>query len=443
MNTLTENSTAGEKARFIQSQIPAHGLFDALTWRVSPKPFVLGGTLAGELESLGRLLLQFNRAANLLYRQSVAGKQPAWVARWLEQGKPAELIELQRSAAFKNDVPRVIRPDLILEDNGFGISELDSVPGGIGLTGWLSRTYSQIPGSGAIIGGPEGMIEGFAGLFDPEKPVHIVVSEEASTYRPEMQWLCEQLGPRFQVRNSVFDAFETGDSVYRFFELFDIPQVANASALFRLAGEKSIRLTPPPKSFFEEKMLLALLWNRNLQEFWRRELGERFLHRMQEIVPETWVVDPTPLPPHGAIPNLELTDWAQLKSLSQRDRQLILKISGFSEKAWGARGVFLGSDLSTADWSVAVDEAIREFPRSPYILQRYRKPRLVDSEWYDFDTGQVVPMPGRVRLCPYYFVHGEGDAARTKLGGVLATICPADKKIIHGMSAAIMAPGAV
>ena len=34
-------------------------------------------------------------------------------------------------------------------------------------------------------------------------------------------------------------------------------------------------------------------------------------------------------------------------------------------------------------------------------------------------------MKGRVRLCPYYFVSGEGDAARPQLGGVLATINPA------------------
>jgi hypothetical protein len=49
-------------------------------------------------------------------------------------------------------------------------------------------------------------------------------------------------------------------------------------------------------------------------------------------------------------------------------------------------------------------------------------------------------MPGRARLCPYYFVVGEGDAARPQLGGVLATIVPADKKIVHGMTDAILAP---
>ena len=55
----------------------------------------------------------------------------------------------------------------------------------------------------------------------------------------------------------------------------------------------------------------------------------------------------------------------------------------------------------------------------------------------------VTPMKGRVRLCPYYFVAGEGDAARPQPGGVLATIVPADKKIVHGMSDAVLAPCAV
>jgi hypothetical protein len=52
-------------------------------------------------------------------------------------------------------------------------------------------------------------------------------------------------------------------------------------------------------------------------------------------------------------------------------------------------------------------------------------------------------MNGRVRLCPYYFVEGEAESARAELGGILATICPPDKKIIHGMRDAVLAPCAV
>ena len=187
-------------------------------------------------------------------------------------------------------------------------------------------------------------------------------------------------------------------------------------------------------------MLFALLWNVNLKSFWRQQLGERFFDKLLQHTPYTWVVDPAPLPPQGAIPKLDLTAWEQLKTLSQKERQLILKVSGFSARAWGSRGVYLGSDLSVAEWSAAVDESLKHFTESPFILQRYHHPRVVESEWFDFSSNAVVPMAGRARLCPYYFVHGKGDAARANLGGVLATICPADKKIIHGMTEAILAP---
>ena len=459
-------NSPSDKARLVRDQIPAGGLFAGLDWRISPAPFPLDESLAKEIESLGRVLLQFYRAANLLYRKSVEGKQPEWVARWLDLGKPAELIALQRSPAFKNDVPRVIRPDLLLTEQGISVTELDSVPGGIGLTAWLGKTYSILSEGGVprrpnqdggsqssplrnnnIIGGADGMLRGFESIFGNAKRVHIVVSEEAATYRPEMVWLAEQLNEQkyrtFNIQHSTFNGFEDGDAVYRFFELFDLANVPNSKKIFELAAEKRIRLTPPPKPVFEEKMLFALLWNRNLNDFWRQELGEGFLARLKKLVPYTWIVDPSPLPPQAVIPELNLTDWRQLKNLSQKERELILKVSGFSEHAWGARGVFLGSDLSHEDWAKAVDDAIQHFEQSPRVLQRYHKPALVEAQWFDFGKNVVVPMKGRVRLCPYYFVSGEGDAARPQLGGVLATVNPADKKIIHGMTDAILAPCAM
>ena len=419
--------------------MPREGLFAGHDWRVSPGPLRLGQSLVNEIESLGRVLLQFYRAVNLLYRKSVEGKQPAWVAQWLDQGKPAELIELQRSPALKNEVPRVIRPDLLMTEHGLSVTELDSVPGGIGLTAWLNKIYSEL--GSTVLGGRDGMLRGFESIFGNAPKVHIIVSEEAATYRPEMKWVADQLdSDRWQVHGADFQNVAEGEAVYRFFELFDVENVPAANHLFKVAADKKVRLTPPPKPIFEEKMLFALLWNRHLENFWRQELGQGFFDRMRKLAPYTWLVDPSPLPPHGAIPELDITDWQQLKTLSHKERDLILKVSGFSPHAWGARGVYLGSDLSHADWAAAVDRAVSSFDQSPFVLQRYHKPGLVDAEWYDFESNQPVPMKGRVRLCPYYFVSGEAEAARANLGGVLATICPADKKIIHGMTDAIFAP---
>ena len=109
------NLAARPGSFLLRSRIPPGGLFAGLDWRISPEPFPIGEQLAEEIDSLGRVLLQFYRATSLLlYRRSVEGRQPEWVAHWLDLGKPRELIELQRAAAFKNEVPRVIRPDILL-----------------------------------------------------------------------------------------------------------------------------------------------------------------------------------------------------------------------------------------------------------------------------------------------------------------------------------------
>jgi hypothetical protein len=249
---LDSEAELRSRAEFIRAQLPSGGLFLGQDWRISPRPFRLDPGVARDLESLGRVLIQFYRAVNLLYRLSAEGKQPGWIASLLDQGKPADLIALQRDPAFKNDLPRVIRPDLLLTRDGMSLIELDSVPGGIGLTDWLNRTYAGVrekfdtgtgsvagptdpAGGPALIGGASGMSGGFAGLFGDDAAVHIVVSEEAATYRPEMEWVARACGARFQVRDTSFQAFKPGDAVYRFFELFDVNQVANGRSRSRSA----------------------------------------------------------------------------------------------------------------------------------------------------------------------------------------------------------------
>ena len=422
---------AADQAKAIRDQLPQDGLFAGHEWRMPVEAFPLEEKFSRDLKQLGRVLHQFYRAADLLYRHSVAGKQPAWVAEWLEHGKPTSVIERQRDEAFKTALPRVIRPDILLTENGWHITELDSVPGGIGLTGWLNATYPN------ALGGSNGMTEGFASIFQETGSVHLMVSQESATYRPEMEWLATQLGPRFSVCEPDESHLADGDSAYRFFELFDLPNIPRVEALLDRAIAGDIHLTAPPKTHLEEKMLFALFWNRNLREFWQRELGGKFMRLLENVIPQTWLIDPAPLPPHAAIPGLELTDWRQLADLSQKQRHLILKLSGFNERAWGARSVRFGADLPHKEWATAVHEAIDHFETTPWILQRYEKPRTVQHAWFDFDRNELIPMKGRARLCPYYFVQGENDV---NLGGVLATICPNDKKIIHGMKDAILAP---
>jgi len=63
------------------------------------------------------------------------------------------------------------------------------VPGGIGLTGWLDQTYSKFESE--IVGGADGMFDGFQSVLP--NGGDIVISEEAATYRPEMEWMTARL----------------------------------------------------------------------------------------------------------------------------------------------------------------------------------------------------------------------------------------------------------
>jgi len=57
----------------------------------------------------------------------------------------------------------------------------------------------------------------------------------------EMDWLAQQLGARFTVQDSRFTEFVDGDAAYRFFELFDLPNLPNAKRIFELAQKENSR----------------------------------------------------------------------------------------------------------------------------------------------------------------------------------------------------------
>ncbi len=423
------------KAERVRATLPPGGLFAEKEWRISPEPFALGPAEVRQLEALGPILLRFQRACDLIHRRSRNGSLPAWIADYLDRGKPPELIEAGLAKATLGETPRVIRPDLILTADGFSAVELDSVPGGIGLTAWLGEVYAALDPSHRLVGGTRGMVDGFASIADGG--ADILVSREAAGYRPEMEWLAERLPNQWRVEGA--ETYALGNrGIYRFFELFDLPNLPSAPEWMAAAAQGRTKVTAPFKPWLEEKLWSALLWSRPLREVWTRELREANWRRLRGLFPQSWVVDPAEVPHHAVIPGLEIGGFDELKAFTQKERELVLKLSGFDEHAWGSRSVTVGQDVSQAEWSAAVDEAIAAFPHSPYVLQRFHTGRLVTHPWWNEETGEIEQMEGRVRLCPYYFVSEAED--KVSLGGVLATICPSDKKILHGMRDAILVP---
>lgn len=434
------------------------------SWRISPEPYALPAARMAEIRALGDHLLAFTLAANKLYMESVKGRQPAWVHQLLDQGKPEALVEYQRMNRFKGLVPRVIRPDLVIDEDGeLSACELDSVPGGIGMTGSMAADYAALGYD--VAGGADGLVTGFARMIrdvagKPDPVLAIVVSEESTDYWLEQKWLAERLNALGLVATAArpgdlrydgeaFHApFADGqerriDVIYRFYELFDLKNIPKAE-LVQYANKKGqLVVTPPYKAYLEEKQLFALYHHPRLRPFWRSELAPAAIAALDRLLPRTWVVDPTPLPPQAMIPGLAvegvpIQDWLELARANKRDRAFVLKPSGFSSLAWGSHGVAFGHDLSTPDWEAALAQAKASFAQTPYILQEFRKPERTEVRYYDFRRDAVVTMEGRARLCPYFYV-ADGKA---ELHGVLATICPLDKLAIHGMTDAVMVPAA-
>src|SRR5215470_18225 len=224
----------------IRSALPKEGLFADKDWLISPDAFPISEKFADELERLGHRLFVFQRACNQLYQLSAHGKQPGWIAKYLDAGKPPELVELSRQKFFRDELPRVIRPDLILTEKDYIIAEIDSVPGGIGLTAWLNQTYSALGQD--VIGGESGMFDGFQTVLP--NGGDILVSKESATYRPEMEWLAASLSkrqtPNAEHRTSNWrvlpaENYEArpGRDVYRFFELFDLQNIPNIDAVLK------------------------------------------------------------------------------------------------------------------------------------------------------------------------------------------------------------------
>ncbi|HVS54548.1 MAG TPA: hypothetical protein VHD62_19485 [Opitutaceae bacterium] len=475
----------------IRAALAAQPLFEDKTWQLSPDAWPLTSEQVAQLEAIGAACLEFHQALETLYLRSAAGKNllrnkpllAPWVADYLDRGKPPALVAHARDPRNRGTFPPVLRPDLLLTDEGFVLTELDAVPGGIGLTAFLNRLYAEprpahdstdtdkMPGphqSPAILGADDAMIRNFYSALAALRPqarnplIALVVSDEAATYRPEMQWLAQQLqlqGRRvfcmrpediFPLENALFFDVEGNpekiDILYRFFELFDLENIRTQKFIFEAWAAGEVALAPPMRHFQEEKLALALFHHHLLQDFWQEALSGRALKLLRALIPPSWVMDPAPLPPGAVLDGPRaggrtLNDWRDLAGASQKERDLIIKISGYHETAWGARSVVLGSDCSREEWQHGVERAIELAPTNLHVLQAYKKPRRLEHPVYDAPEKPGVPAvvsakAGRLRLCPYYFVFD----GRAQLSGALATFCPPDKKIIHGMQDAALLP---
>jgi len=92
-------------------------------------------------------------------------------------------------------------------------------------------------------------------------------------------------------------------------------------------------------------MLSAFLWMGQLHGFWREQLGDRYWRRYARSSPNLDRRSDAAAATRGRFPSLGIHDWHEMARFSQKQRELVLKIIGYTEHAWGSRGVYVGHDL--------------------------------------------------------------------------------------------------
>ena len=113
----------------------------------------------------------------------------------------------------------------------------------------------------------------------------------------------------------------------------------------------------------------------------------------------------------------------------------MIKASGFHETAWGARSVVIGNDVSSEEWAETIASSLNHYPTPICVIQDFMKPRSFIHPVFS-DQNEAVNESGRLRLSPYFFTFDK----EAKWSGTLATFCPVDKKIIHGMKDGSLMP---
>ena len=184
---------------------------------------------------------------------------------------------------------------------------------------------------------------------------------------------------------------EGSDSLYRFFELFDLKNIPKSELMMYAAKKGLVTVTPPYKPALEEKLAFGLFHHPELAAFWEQALPNGLLSRLQRVLPRTWILDPRPVPRRRSFRTWQSADarcrtFRRLAQTTQKERQLVIKPSGFSELAQQPRGLHrarfaanrMGLRLGTGA-PVVSNDALRVTGISQRSLVRFQPTSMNDA----------------------------------------------------------------
>jgi hypothetical protein len=397
-----------------------------LPFRISPTPFKLSEELRGEIIQYGYAFAAFYKATRDLLKE--LPKDHKW-HQYLNHSKPDFILQASEESDYDHTF---IRPDLILTEAGILTAEIETSPFGIALSHFMDSAY--LSAGQPTLKKPRMMEKVFMETIyrggSTAQNVIFIVTDHTQKYTGQFEYLAHRMqeyGLHAEVMH-IDDLVQMDDggqclcqgrNIDIAFRAFCLCESTDDERLRALVETPTTRLCPPPKPQMEEKALMGMIHDEQLEGTLREKLGEHY-DTLQKIIPATFVMDGEKPPanfPH------QLDSWEDLVTIPRSQRKYVIKISGYDETALWAKGIHFLHRLNQQE----VRDVLRQVAESPqtYIIQKYEKPITVPQEYIDPETKELKKMDGRVRITPYFYT-GDGSLVTAK-----ATVCPPDSDKVH------------
>ncbi|HQZ14232.1 MAG TPA: hypothetical protein PLT55_00105 [Acidimicrobiia bacterium] len=369
---------------------------------VSDAPLSLDPKLVKELQEIGHTIVAYMDAVSFLY------KTHQDIHELLDHGKPSQFHGNEPNYLF-------VRPDLIITPQGFKICEIEVSPFGLALSDILGKAYSDR----SLAHDPE-FLKAFVAANTPASGTFIY-SDKTQRFAGQLGYLADAVygdrkdeqGNQWNVSHIRDHANRPDSQVYRGYYLHEAQKDSMLEALTHMCTT-----LPSPTPFFEEKALLALIWDTRFAGSFNQLLGDSDFARMRELIPPTWIVGQEqyfePGLPGGATTTLELA------GMGKKQRQVVIKSSGYCDNmSWG-HGVHFLDKVSGASAIEHIAEINNGLGDSLYIGQQYCPPEKVSFTYFtNGPTSEIQEQAMGCRITPYYCATGsnKGELLTVKATG--------------------------
>ena len=389
------------------------GNTNGINFRVSPKPFKLNKNQKQDLEDIGKAICDYMDACIELY------KRDDYVHEILDRGKPAEFCNV-------TDVNYLfLRPDLILTNKGFSICEIETSPFGLGLAEILNRAYGN-EGFNTVVF--QNQLKNYIQRHIGKKGT-IAYSEKVKAFSGQLEFLAREIfsgeGKKWDSQNASLQSVNN-EEIYRAFYLSDKYSDFSIENLLK----KPHIFIPTNTPQFEEKAVMAFIWDKRYETFFKEKLGNSTFELLRTVIPKTWIIGEEQYV-SGGLPGGK-ADSLGLADLGKKSREFVLKQSGFSNgSSWGEGVKFLHKIGSTKS-SELIKKALEDREHL-YIIQEFNQGKTVPMTFFD-QNGLSKDIDVRIRLTPYYAYSGKDKG---KIIAAKVTGCEKTTEYIHASTASI------